>query len=119
MPNYGECTIAKVVEKYFWNWEKYKCDGSHCLKIDINSIKTFNRNDEKIPSNLSRRFKLQGKYWRIYLEDEFFNLISDLNNNVLKGKSATSESRLINCINSKVNPYLDEICKELQKAHIW
>ena len=65
VPSYGECTIAKVTSGYFWGWDKYKMDGSHCLYIDRNSIQVFNRNDEGIPSNLSRRFKLQGKYWRI------------------------------------------------------
>lgn len=117
VPNYGECTIAKVTEKYYWDWEKYKGDGSHCIKIDINTVKTFNRNNENIPSNLSRRFKLQGKYWKIYLEEEFFQLVQDLENGNFTDKNATIESRLTNCINFKVKPYLDEICKELQKAH--
>lgn len=117
VPNYGECTIAKVTEKYFWGWNRYQMDGSHCLNIDKNSIQVFNRNDEAIPSNLSRRFKLQGKYWKIYLENEFFKLLDDLKNGNLSGKNATVESRLTTCINSNIKPYLSKICEELQKAH--
>lgn len=117
VPNYGKCTIAKVTEKYFWGWNRYKMDGSHCLYIDKDSIQTFNRNDEGISSNLSRRFKLQGKYWKIYLENEFFKLLDDLKNGNLSGKNATVESRLTTCINSNVKPYLSKICEELQKAH--
>lgn len=117
IPNYGECTVAKVTESYCWKWDTYKMDGSHCLGIDKNSIQVFNRNDEGIPSNLSRRFKLQGRYWRIYLEEEFFKLIDDLKKGRLSGKNATAETRLTNCINSNVKLYLDKICEELQKAH--
>ncbi|MGY0395354.1 restriction endonuclease [Fusobacterium sp. SYSU M8A802] len=117
VPSYGECTIAKVTSEYFWGWDSYKMDGSHCLHIDKGSIQVFNRNDEGIPSNLSRRFKLQGKYWRIYLETEFTKLVEDLKEGRLSGKNATPESRLTNCINSNVKPYLDKICEELQKFH--
>ena len=117
VPSYGECTIAKVTNKYFWGWDNYKMDGSHCLNIDKDSIQVFNRNDEGIPSNLSRRFKLQGKYWKIYLETEFTKLVEDLKEGRLSGKNATPESRLTNCINSNVKPYLAKICEELQKFH--
>ena len=117
VPSYGECTIAKVTSGYFWGWDKYKMDGSHCLHIDKDSIQVFNRNDEGIPSNLSRRFKLQGKYWRIYLETEFTKLVDDLKEGRLSGKNATPESRLTSCINSNVKPYLAKICEELQKFH--
>lgn len=117
VPNYGECTIAKVISGYFWGWDKYKLDGSHCLNIDKDSIQVFNRNDEGIPSNLSRRFKLQGKYWKIYLETEFLRLVEDLKEGRLSGKNATAESRLTNCINSNVKTYLVKIYEELQKFH--
>lgn len=117
VPTYGKCTVAKVIKSYFWNWEHYKTDGSHCLGIDIDSIQVFNRNDEGIPSNLSRRFKLQGKYWKIYLETEFYKLINDLKEGTLSGENATAETRLTNCINSNVKPYLAKISEELQKAH--
>lgn len=115
--NYGEYTIAKVISGYFWGWDKYKLDGSHCLNIDKDSIQVFNRNDEGIPSNLSRRFKLQGKYWKIYLETEFLRLVEDLKEGRLSGKNATAENRLTNCINSNVKTYLVKIYEELQKFH--
>lgn len=118
VPSYGQCTVAKVTSEYFWGWEKYKSDGSHCLKIDKNSVRTFKRNDENIPSDLNRRFNLQGKYWRIYLEDKFYTLLQDLNNGKLEGIDATSESRLKKCIDEKINPYLDEVCKALQEHHV-
>ena len=117
VPSYGECTIAQVTSEYFWGWDKYKMDGSHCLHIDKDSIQVFNRNDEGIPSNLSRRFKLQGKYWKIYLENEFAKLVDDLKKGNLSGKNATPESRLTSCINSNVKTYLSKICEELQKFH--
>lgn len=117
VPSYGECTIAQVTSEYFWGWDRYKMDGSHCLYIDKDSIQVFNRNDEGIPSNLSKRFKLQGKYWKIYLETEFTKLVKDLKEGCLNGKNATPESRLTNCINSNVKPYLARICEELQKFH--
>lgn len=118
VPEYGECTVAKVTGEYFWNWEKYKSDGSHCLLIDKESIRTFNRNDKNIPSDLTRRFGLQGKYWRIYLEDKFYNLLQDIDDKKITGELASSESRLLNCINEKINPYLESICEELQHYHV-
>ncbi|MGF6905804.1 restriction endonuclease [Fusobacterium sp. PH5-44] len=61
---------------------------------------------------------MQGKYWRIYLEKEFYDLLSNIKEGKLIGEIATSNTRLESCVTDGIIPHLDEICKEIQKAHV-
>ena len=115
-PSYGKCTLAKVIEPYFWAWDKYKGDFSHCLRVDRDSIRSFDRNAKEINPSLSRRFKLQGKYWRIYLEDEFKELLDLLEIGGLSGEYSTSISRY-NTTLEVIEPELDTICNKIYKNH--
>ena len=94
VPEYGKCTAAKVSEPYEFTSEGVVCDWGldfrHSFSIEKDSIITFNRNDPNVLPVVSARLKLQGKYWRIYLIDEFVNSIKNL-----KGK------RVDNCSTSK------------------
>ena len=70
VPRWGECTLAQVEGAYEFRFEDE--DFNHRFAIDPNSILTFNRNDARVHPALSARLKLQGRWWTIYTEDEFF-----------------------------------------------
>ena len=72
VPRWGECTLAKVKSAYEFRYEDD--DFNHRFAVDLNSIRTFHRNDACVHPALSARLKLQGRWWRIYTEDEFFDL---------------------------------------------
>ena len=72
VPRWGECTLAKVEGAYEFRYEDD--DFNHRFAIDPNSVRTFNRNDALVHPALSARLKLQGRWWTIYTENEFFAL---------------------------------------------
>ena len=72
VPHWGECTLARVESDYEFRYEDD--DFNHRFAVDPNSIRTFNRNDARVHPALSARLKLQGRWWTIYTEDEFFEL---------------------------------------------
>ncbi|WP_372715258.1 restriction endonuclease [Ilyobacter sp.] len=115
-PSYGKCTLAKVEEPYFWAWDKYQGDFSHCLKVDRDSIKTFDRNAKEINPSLSRRFKLQGKYWQIYLKEEFSELLELLDSGELSGDYANADTRYNKTLEI-IEPDLKLICSKIQSHH--
>ena len=72
VPHWGECTLAKVEGDYEFRYEDD--DFNHRFAIDPNSVRTFDRNDARVHPALSARLKLRGPWWRIYTENEFFEL---------------------------------------------
>jgi hypothetical protein len=92
VPEWGMCTAGKVIEKYKFDSKKNKIgvddysdggDFRHTLGLDIDTLVTFDRNNENITPFISRRLKLQGAYWRIYDTDEFLKSIENVRNNVV------------------------------------
>jgi len=77
LPNYGQCTLARVTGTYFFQ-EPMDEDFNHCFYVDASSVRTFDRNDSIVPPIISARLKLQNRYWRIYFEDDFNELIKRL-----------------------------------------
>ena len=76
VPNWGECTLAKIESAYNFRYEDE--DFNHRFKVDPNSVRTFNRNDSRVHPALSARLKLQGRWWRVSKEQEFFGLLEAL-----------------------------------------
>jgi len=114
VPSYGKCTLAKVMGTY--EWRKISGDFNHCIPIDKNSIRAFDRNDKAIPSILQRRFKLQGKYWKIYCIEKFMKLVKDLEDGMLTGENSTANSRL-ELLKNDLNVHFESISKEIHKHH--
>lgn len=76
VPEWGQCTLAKVTGEYQWRWE---CgDFNHRFPVDAASVRTFDRNDKIVHPYLSARLKLRGRKWIIYAEAEFQNLLDEL-----------------------------------------
>ncbi len=85
VPEYGKCTAAEVVNEYHFDKNGIACswgsDFRHALTIDTNSIITFDRNSPNVLPIISAKLKLRGRYWRIYLENEFHESIQNLKEN--------------------------------------
>ena len=77
VPEWGECTLARVTGGYFWNYEDD--DFNHRFPVDPQSISVFDRNAAIVHPALSRRLKLRGRYWHIYMYQEFDDLVLALN----------------------------------------
>ena len=77
VPEWGECTLARVTGSYEWRYEDR--DFNHRFPVDPQSVATFHRNDAAlVHPALSRRLKLQGRWWRVYAESEFTRLLQSL-----------------------------------------
>ncbi len=103
IPEWGKCTLARVTDSYFWSWEDE--DFNHRFEVDPKSVRHFDRNDAIVHPALSRRLKLQGKYWRIYLQKEFESLVDSLK----KGKHGHFQTK-----ETSLNRFRDEILPDLE-----
>ena len=114
MPNYGKCTIAQAEEPYSWDY--WGEDFNHCIKINPTSLKCFDRNDKGVDAALSRRLKLQGKYWRIYLKEEFEDLLSKIESGSLTGEISTAADRFQSLLKD-ISPTLRTISQKIHHHH--
>lgn len=71
-----KCTVAKVTGQYQWKFSDG--DFNHRFPVDPSSVYVFDRNDASVHPALRSRLKLQGRWWRIYLKDEFAELLEVL-----------------------------------------
>ena len=76
VPEWGECTLARVAGSYEWRWEHE--DFNHRFPVDPDSVESFDRNSELVPPALSARLKLRGGWWQVYAEAEFEELLDRL-----------------------------------------
>ena len=92
IPEWGKCTAGKVTEPYKFDTKKntigadnYSDGGDfrHTLGIDVDTLITFDRNNENVTPYISRRLKLQGAHWKIYEADEFLRSIENVKNNAV------------------------------------
>lgn len=87
VPEYGKCTAVEVAGEYQFDVNGVDCDYGldfrHSLPIDTDSIVAFDRNSPNVLPIISAKLKLRGRYWRIYLEDEFKESINNLKENKL------------------------------------
>ncbi|ABC23511.1 restriction endonuclease [Rhodospirillum rubrum] len=75
IPKWGQCTLAQVTSGYFWDTSPSD-DFNHCFRVDPETVRSFDRNAQIVPTALAQRLKLQGRYWRIYAKAEFKELLA-------------------------------------------
>ena len=111
VPQWGQCTLAKVTGKYEWRYEDD--DFNHRFPVDPESVAKFDRN--KVHPALSRRLKLQGRWWTIYVEREFCMLLEALH----KGTAFESKSPETNLryLSEEIRPYLSKIACQIQHTN--
>lgn len=76
VPRYGVCTCARVTDGYYWEWDGP--DFNHRFRVDLATVRSFDRNDSIVHPALSARLKLQGRYWQISRKSEFESLLHEL-----------------------------------------
>ena len=76
VPQWGQCTLARVAGNYFWHWADN--DFNHRFPVDPNSIRSFGRNDAMVAPALSARLKLRGRCSLISVEKDFGRLLEAL-----------------------------------------
>lgn len=85
VPTWGQCITGRVKEKYFFEDDPTdKKDFRHTLLLDKDTVMQFDRNNEAIHPLISRRFKLRGRFWRIYDQEAFLMSINNLKNGINK-----------------------------------
>ena len=113
VPEWGQCTLARVVDEYEWRFEDD--DFNHRFTVDPQSIKTFDRNADIVAAALSRRLKLQGRWWRVYALAEFDQLLESLREGAIPGVR-TAETN-IEELAKQLRPTLTEIAGKIQHTH--
>ncbi len=109
VPEWGKCTVARVTGKYRWRFDEK--DFNHRFPVDTESIVTFYRNDNLVHPSLRSRLKLQGRWWRIYLKDEFEDLLR-----ALRAGGGYSEGNL-QFLSKEIQPFLLEITQRIHHTH--
>jgi hypothetical protein len=113
VPAWGQCAAARVKGSYYWRFSDK--DFNHRLAVDPSSVVTFDRNDAVVHPLLSSRLKLQGRYWRIYFENEFNALLEAL----AKGQSGRVRTPEVNLafLDSEMQPHLQQITRVIHRTH--
>ncbi len=114
VPKWGECTLARVAGPYEWRYEDN--DFNHRFPVDPESVAKFDRNDAAlVHPALSRRLKLQGRWWRVYAESEFSMLLQLLRSPTdFEAKKPETNLRYLS---RDFRPQLQEIRRCIQHAH--
>lgn len=113
IPEWGKCTVAKVNGPYTWRYEDE--DFNHRFPVDPDSIRVFDRNDKHVHPALSARLKLQRRWWRIYLEKEFSDLLASLDIGDI-AKARTPEDNL-RFLSDEIQPLLVKITEHIHHTH--
>lgn len=113
VPSWGECSVARVTGPYLWRYEDD--DLNHRFPIDRESVQTFRRNDPHVHPALSARLKLQGRYWRIYLKNEFEDLLAILKSGNTRPSNVPKGN--LQFLTDAIAPHLLEITKQIHHTH--
>lgn len=113
IPEWGKCTVAQVMGQYQWKFEDE--DFNHRFPVDPNTVYVFDRNDASIHPALSSRLKLQGRWWRIYLEDEFNKLLEVLKKGVPPKQRTPGDN--LQFLSSEIQPFLLGITQRIHHTH--
>lgn len=113
VPEWGQCTLAKVTGSYFWRWEDD--DLNHRFLVDPNSAYSFRRNDKIVAPALSARLKLQGRYWRIYVEEDFGRLLEALERGEEPGPRTLEDN--LRYLKDEIKPLLSSVAEKIQHTH--
>jgi hypothetical protein len=113
LPEWGKCTVAQVTGPYEWRFEDD--DFNHRFPINPASVYVFDRNDAIVHPALRSRLKLQGRWWRIYLENEFEALLKSLK----EGIRPTPRTREVNLrfLSNEIQPFLSSITERIHHTH--
>ena len=113
VPSWGQCTLAKVTGSYFWRWEED--DFNHRFPVDANSVYSFDKNDAMVAPALSARLKLQGRYWRIYVEEEFRGLLEALDQGLPAAPRTLGDN--LRYLKNELKPFLSSVTEKIQHTH--
>ena len=113
VPRWGRCTVAQVAGPYYWNASDW--DFNHRFPVVASSVRDFDRNDAIVPAALSARLKLQGRYWRIYAQEEF----NALREGLLSGAAPQPRTPQINAsrLGREIEPLLQTITQQVQRSN--
>ena len=113
VPEWGHCTLARIADGYEFRYEND--DFNHRLKVDPESIVSFNRNDADVPNYLSTRLKLQGRWWHVYAEEEFKQLL------IARGQSLESRQKTrkddLQELSKATRPFLEKVSEQISRTH--
>jgi hypothetical protein len=124
VPEWGMCTAGKVIEKYKFDSKNNKIgvddysdggDFRHTLGIDVDTLITFDRNNENITPFISRRLKLQGAHWKINDTDEFLKSIENARNNAVSVPE--NITRGLYYLREDLKTPLSQITEAIQRNH--
>jgi hypothetical protein len=113
VPEWSKCTVARVTGPYFWRFDDD--DFNHRFPVDPQSVFIFDRNDAVVHPALSARLKLQGRYWRIYLKEEFEALSKALKSGK-SGKPRTIKTNIAFLVR-EIQPLLSNITEKIHHTH--
>lgn len=113
IPEWGKCTAAQITGEYYWKYDGD--DFNHRFPVDPERIYVFDRNDAAVHPALGARLKLQSRWWRIYLQKEFLELMSILE----KGMPASTRTLDANLrlLSNEIQPFLSDITKRIHHTH--
>ena len=105
--------MARVAGPYYWEWTD--TDFNHRFKVDVSTIREFDRNDVAVQPYLSQRLKLRGRYWHVYAEAEFEALLSNLAAvGAPQPRTPQSSAALLG---REIEPLLRQITERIQRLH--
>ncbi|MCK9506555.1 MAG: restriction endonuclease [Porticoccaceae bacterium] len=113
VPEWGKCTVAKVTGQYQWKFSDG--DFKHRFPVDPSSVYVFDRNDASVHPALRSRLKLQGRWWRIYLKDEFAELLEVLKKGV--PPSVRTPEANLRFLSNEIQPFLLNITQRIHHTH--
>ncbi len=114
VPKQGKCTLARVTGPYVWRYEEK--DFNHRFPVDPKSVCVFDRNDEIVHPALISRLKLQGRWWRIKLQDEFDDLLKSLKTTGIRSTKRTPKVN-IRFLSDEIQPLLLKITEIIHHTH--
>ncbi|GJE62071.1 restriction endonuclease [Methylobacterium trifolii] len=113
VPSYGRCTMAQVTRGYYW--KHTAPDFNHRFGVDPTTVKEFDRNDASVQPALRARLVLQGRWWRIYAQDEFEFLRAALVSGITPRPRTQATSAAL--LGRQIEPLLIDITRRIQHTH--
>jgi hypothetical protein len=113
LPNWGKCTLAKVTGQYQWKFEDQ--DFNHRFPVDPSTVQVFDRNDASVHPALRSRLKLQGRWWRINLQDEFSYLLEALRTGTTPEQRKPGAN--LQFLANEIQPHLLNITRQIHHTH--
>ncbi|MCW5977115.1 MAG: restriction endonuclease [Bryobacteraceae bacterium] len=115
VPDWGQCSAARVTGPYVWRYEGAGTDFNHRFPVDPKSVFVFDRNDAAVHPALRARLILRGRYWRIYAKDEFEALLKAQDAGLV-GKPRTPQENLA-FLAKEMEPLLRSITEKIHHTH--